>query len=48
MESQCALRMGAKAKVIRVEPNEINQHTGGFVAQSNSYELRENGTEQSD
>jgi hypothetical protein len=39
---------GQKAKVIRVEPNEIDQHTRGFVAQSNSYELRENGTEQSE
>ena len=48
MESQGALRMRAKAKVIRVEPNEIDQHTGGFVVQSNSYELRENGTEQSE
>lgn len=46
IESQGALRMRAKAKVIRVEPGAIDQRTGGFVAQSDSYELRENGGEQ--
>jgi len=48
MESERALRMRAKAKVIRVEPNEIDQHAGGFVAQSSFYELREDGTKRSE
>jgi hypothetical protein len=38
-ESSGALRMRARARVIRVEPNEIAQHTRGFVAHSNSYEF---------
>lgn len=44
MESQGALFMRAKAKIIRVEPNDIDQRTEGFVAYSNSYELRQNCT----
>ena len=44
LEAHGTLRMRAKAKIVRVEPSATDEHSGGFVAQSDSYELREDLT----
>jgi hypothetical protein len=41
LEVHGTLRLSAKAKIIRVEPSATDEQAGGFVAQSDSYELRE-------
>jgi hypothetical protein len=41
LDAHGSLRMSATAKIIRVEPSATEQQAGGFVAQSDSYELRE-------
>ena len=39
-EAHRTLHMSGRAKVIRVEPTAIDEHSGGFVAQSDSYVLQ--------
>jgi hypothetical protein len=40
-EAHPTLHMHGRSKVIRVEPTATDEHSGGFVAASNSYVLQE-------
>ena len=40
-EDQVTLHMSGRAKVIRVEPLAADEHSGGFVAESDSFVFRE-------
>jgi hypothetical protein len=40
-EAHRTLHMSGRAKVIRVEPTATDEHSGGFVAESDSYVLQE-------
>jgi hypothetical protein len=44
LEGYSSLRMRAKTKIIRVEPDAIDEHSGGFVAHSDFYVLKEDLT----
>jgi hypothetical protein len=40
-EAQRTLHMSGRAKVVRVEPSAIDEHSGGFVAESDSFVFNE-------
>jgi hypothetical protein len=40
-EAQRALHMSGRAKIIRVEPSATDEHSGGFVAESDSFVFKE-------